>query len=566
MIRSRLSKLGTSFVFSILLWNHASFATSTKASKLSSITRMDMPKNKLDSQKDFLAPKEMNHEYRSPSQISATTLSKIIKEALTHHPSIEADKEALSAQDDLIEQATAGYKPSIDLRVSLGRDNFRRSFTTNSINPLPSTGSIALTRTDPSITIRQILFDGMGTASRVDRAHSQRHQARGTLGVTTDTATVEAASATIDVRRLQRLLRIVNNNIQFHQIMKEKVAEIVQAGATSISDLHQVEARLQDTHIAKSNIESELSLARAKFVEAVGMEPPTHIKRIRLPAYLLSTSAEMSVRMALDRNSSIKVAKSNVQIAETTHRESASKLVPTISLEFEGERDRNMSSTTGYQNRLTAMVVARHNLYNGGSDLAKSRETVKRLTESHARLNLARRQTERTVRSAWGEAKNARNKSMHLTKLIREKRHIRNSYLNEFTLGKRTLIDLLDAANDVFITEATRTSVDATADINIVTLSVGTAQFGEYLQNSENDEFENNDPEKNDFEPTLSLHEQESPLLLTPYQTEPLKAGLNKKMKPTQNNRVKKTSLKRKSIFEQRKEMRLNNLHLKSSA
>jgi adhesin transport system outer membrane protein len=560
MSRCSLSKLNICFVFSILLWSHASFATSAKASRPSHLITMDMPKNSLDTQKDFLVPKESIHEYRRPSQISATTLNKIIKEALIHHPSIEADKEALSAQDDLIEQATAGYKPSIDLRMSLGRDNFRRSFTINSINPLPSTGAIALTRTDPSITIRQILFDGMGTASRVDRAHSQRHQARGTLGVTTDTATVEAASATIDVRRLQRLLRIVNNNIQFHQIMKEKVAEIVQAGATTISDLHQVEARLQDTHIAKSNIESELSVARAKFVEAVGMEPPTHIKRVRLPAYLLSASAEMSVRMALDKNSSIKVAKSNVHIAETIHRESASKLVPTISLEFEGERDRNTGSTTGYQNRLTAMLVARHNLYNGGSDLAKSRETVKRLTEAHARLNLARRQIERTVRAAWGEAKNARNKSIHLTKLIREKRHIRNSYLNEFTLGKRTLIDLLDAANDVFITEATRTGVDATADVNTITLSVGTAQFGEYLQKSENDELEGNDSEKSDFEPTLYSPESESPLYLAPYQTTSLKTELKKKMKPTKN-----TSLKRKSIFEQRKEMRLNDLQAKLS-
>ena len=556
---SKLSKLGTCLVISIIVWGHVT-------SVALAVSGTDMPSDKTDSQKDLIDPKESAQEYIKASRISATTLNKIIKEALTHHPSIEADKEALSAQDDLIEQAAAGYKPSIDLRMSLGRDNFRRSFSTNSISPLPSTGTIALTRTDPSITIRQILFDGMGTASRVDRAYSQRHQAHGTLGVTTDTATVDAASATIDVRRLQRLLRIVNNNIRFHQVMKEKVAEIVQAGATSISDLYQVEARLQDTHISKSNIESELSVARAKFVEAVGMEPPTHIKRVRLPAHLLSTSAEMGVRMALDKNNSIKVAKSNVQIAETIHRESASKLVPTISLEFEGERDRNTSATTGYQNRLTAMLVARHNLYNGGSDLAKSRETVKRLTEAHARLTLARRQTERTVRAAWGEAKNARNKSAHLTKLIREKRHIRDSYLNEFTLGKRSLIDLLDAANDVFITEATRTSVDATADINTVILSVGTAQFGEYLQTLGDDEFEDEESWNNEPEPEPYFQEFQSPLYLTPYGTSPQKTGLKKKKKRVQSEALKKASLKRKTIFEQRKELRLNDFQGKSSA
>ncbi len=489
--------------------------------------------------------------------MSATTLNKIVQEALLHHPSIEADKQALSASDDVVEQAASGYRPSIDLRVSLGRDNFHRRFTVNSLNPLPSAGSISLTRTDPSITIRQILFDGMGTASRVDRAHSQRYQAHGTLGVTTDTATVDAATATIDLRRLQRLLRIVNNNIRFHEIMRDKVKEIAHAGAVPISDLHQVESRLQDTHVSKSNIESDLAVTRAKFLEAVGMEPPTHIKRVRLPAYLLSHSAEMGVRMALDKNNSIKVARSNIQIAETIHRETASKLVPTISLELEGERDRNTSATTGFQNRLTAMVVARHNLYNGGSDLAKSRETVKRLSEAHARLTLARRQTERTVRAAWAEAKNARNKSAHLTNLIREKRHIRDSYLHEFIIGKRSLIDLLDAANDVFITEATRTSIDATGDVNTVIFSVGTAQFGQYLQNLGDNGFEESEPEIT----TYPL----PPLQLTPYQTFPQKTDFKKKIRNSKSNGIKNTNLKRKSIFEQRKESRFSDVQDKSA-
>lgn len=537
MIRNRLSKLGIRFAFSIIILGHTILAIPAK---------IPTP------------------TYVKPSPTSATTLNKIVKEALTHHPSIEADKEALSAQEELIEQATAGYKPSIDLRMSLGRDNFRRDFSTNSLSPLPSAGTIALTRSDPSITIRQILFDGMGTASRVDRAYSQRYQARGTLGVTMDTATIDAASATIDMRRLQRLLRIVKKNIHFHQIMKEKVAEIVRAGAISISDLYQVETRLQDTYIAKSNIESELSVTRAKFIEATGREPPTYIKRIRLPAHLLPTSVEMAVRMALDKNHSIKVAKSNVQIAETIHRETASKLVPTITLELEGERDRNTSATTGYQNRLTAMVVARHNLYNGGSDLAKSRETVKRLTEAHARLTLARRQTERTIRAAWGEAKSAQSKSAHITKLIGEKRHIRDNYLKEFTLGKRSLIDLLDAANEVFITEASRTSADATADINTVTLSVGTAQFGEYLQRLGDDEPEESESWDNEPEPIPYFQEPQSPIQLTPYQISPQKVALKKKR--AQNDGMKNISLKRKSIFEQRKESRLNDFQGKSSA
>ena len=113
---------------------------------------------------------------KKPLKMASSTLGQIIQESLTNHPSIQADKEALSASDDLVDQAAAGYLPTVDMRMSLGRENIRRNFTIDALNPLASQGSLSSTRTDPSITIRQLLFDGMGVSARVDRARSQRHQ------------------------------------------------------------------------------------------------------------------------------------------------------------------------------------------------------------------------------------------------------------------------------------------------------------------------------------------------------------------------------------------------------
>ena len=553
MTRKILTQRGAFFIFFIMLWRMTTAGAAV-------IPQTDWPHHQTNATDPFDSKTyPEDYKYKRPLKMSATTLPKIVKEALTHHPSIEADKEAFNATDDVIDQAAAGYMPSVDLRVSLGRDHIRRDFKVNTLSPTGSAGSLSTTRSDPSITIRQILFDGRGTASRVGRARSQRHQAHGTLGVTTDTAMVDAASATIDVRRLQRLLRIVDHNIQFHQAMKANVKEIVQAGAAPASDLFQVESRLQDTFVSRANIQSDLEVARAKFIEVVGKEPPDSIRRIHLPGYLTSTTVEMAVRMALDNNNSVKVAKSNVQIAEMNHQETNSKMVPTITFELEGERDQNMGGTSGFQKRFTAMLVARHNLFNGGADFAKSRETVKRLAETRARLSLARRQTERTIRAAWGEAKNARAKSAHLTRLIREKRHLRDSYLHEFTVGKRTLIDILDAANDVFITEASRTTVDATWDMNVVVLSVGTSQFKGYINRTE--ESGPGESELNDKGSTYYTSNSEPSLHLVPYHMPPQKNAL----KPKKNNQIKNMPLKRKSIFEIRKEERQNALPVKSN-
>lgn len=488
--------------------------------------------------------KDASKKYQRPLGTAGQTLDKIVQDALNYHPSIEADKEAFSASKDVIDQAVAGYMPSVDMRMSLGRENIRRDFKVTALNPLPNTGAISSTRSDPSLSIRQILFDGMGTASRVARARSQRHQAFGTLGVTTDSIVVDAASATIDLWRLQNLLQIVDKNIQFHQMMRNKVAEIVQAGAAPISDLYQMEARLQDTMVSKNSILSDLEAARSKFIEVVGKEPPSHVKQVHLPTHLIPASVDAAVKMALDNNSAIKVARSNVQIAEANYRESGSKLMPTISLEFEGEKDRNMSGTVGFQDRLTAMVVARHNVFNGGADMAKSREATKRITEARARVDVSRRQTERTIRSAWGEIKNTRTKANYLKALIREKRQIRDSYLSEFTLGKRTLTEILDAADGVFMAEASYTTAVATTDINTIVLSVGTGQFLPYIKKDYAERLPDDDI-SGAFPPEEMIPQVSVPL--------PVKKSQVKDITPKS---LQKIPFNRKTIFDQRKEAR----------
>jgi hypothetical protein len=135
--------------------------------------------------------------------------------------------------------------------------------------------------------------------------------------------------------------------------------------------------------------------------------------------------------------------------------------------------------------------------------------------------------------------------------LIKEKRNIRSTYLEEFTLGKRTLMDVLDATNDVYITEATRTTVDATVDINIVVLSVGTGQFQRYLRSTD---FE--DGEENEFtpDPIPDAHYSEPEVQFTSY-ADP---SPEKTLKTQEIIKVKKAPAKRKSVFDLRKEERLN--------
>jgi hypothetical protein len=105
--------------------------------------------------------------------------------------------------------------------------------------------------------------------------------------------------------------------------------------------------------------------------------------------------------------------------------------------------------------------------------------------------------------------------------------------------------------------------VDATADSNIIVLSVGTSQFKGYM-NRGDDESEVHDPKTDQDLPPLYTPKLEPPSLSLASYPDPSSKETSKEPK---RSKIKNTSLmKRKSIFQMRKESRENALSDKSTA
>ena len=144
--------------------------------------------------------------------------------AIQTHPTIAAAKDLRSAADAGVDQARAGFFPTIDARVAEGpartTNSTTRARSTRSPN---SPQSDFLYRTDSSVTITQSLFDGALTRSSTDAARATFDAAGFQLLDAGEALGLRAVSSFLDVIRSRGLLELARNNLVQHQDIVDRI-------------------------------------------------------------------------------------------------------------------------------------------------------------------------------------------------------------------------------------------------------------------------------------------------------------------------------------------------------
>src|SRR5690606_26274275 len=101
-----------------------------------------------------------------------------------------------------------------------------------------------------------------------------------------------------------------------------------------------------------------------------------------------------------------------------------------------------------------AEVVARWNIFNGGIDIAAREEQIRRSGELRMSVSVAHREIENEVRQSWERRIWLRRQRDSLTRQSQVSRQLLQSYQDQFRIGSRSLLDLLNTQNNAFSTEA----------------------------------------------------------------------------------------------------------------
>ncbi|NWL76087.1 channel protein TolC [Pseudomonas taiwanensis] len=379
------------------------------------------------------------------TQIHAMTLTDAIQSTLDKHPELLASAQNRLVADEEVKVAKGGYLPTVDLITGVGREQSDSPTT----RALGDHNKETLNFRDAELRLRQMLFDGFNTPNEVDRTQSVvNSRAYFTLG-TAESLALRTVEVYLEVLKRREMVVLARNNLMAHERIHDQIGLRSERGVGSTADFDQAEARLA---LAKNNLYTEevnLADAEANFYSAVGLPAdelvePSSVKP-EMPSDLLA--ARQGV---MDTNPLLKSAQADVQAAESQYESAKAPFYPRLDAELATTADDNVQGDEGHYNTWRAGVVMNYNLYNGMRDKARLQAAAYQVNQSMDIRNNALRVLNENLSLAWNAMENARKQTPEARSYADYTARVREAYQQQFGLGQRTLLDLLDSENELF--------------------------------------------------------------------------------------------------------------------
>ncbi len=360
---------------------------------------------------------------------------------VTTNPAMEAAKENRRAQVFELKQGRGLYYPRIDLSADVGPEWTHTRATEPSETWL---------RYDSRISLTQLLFDGFEREALIERRASRLDGAAIRVEERTETLSLDTAEVYLDVLRYRDLIGIARENIAVHESILSQVRQRVEGGESGVGDLQQTESRLAAARDTVVTTEQDRMDAEARFDAIVGAEPEGLVPAPSLAGYLPGR-VEEAVSFAVNNSPTLRARAAQIDEAKAFHREAAAAYYPTIELVLQHSRNYNVDAVAGINNDASALLQLNWNLFNGGIDTARRTELAHRIGEERAQTMNVERNIARETRVSWNALQAARSRVSILREQVASNSEVVETYRQEFLIGQRDLLDLLDSENELFL-------------------------------------------------------------------------------------------------------------------
>ncbi len=403
----------------------------------------------------------------APGWVDAKTIKEAAETAVATHPEVGQLRFSRRAIQHELRAARGAYLPSVDVRGAIGHEWVNDPTTRARAGRAPGeSGWIDMNRYEAGVSLRQLLFDGFGTTSDVNR---QFYRVESSAHRTMDTAqaiALRAIEAYLELQRTQRIVDIAIQNVRVHEEILRRVQARARGGRGPQSDVDQAQARLSNAQANVATARKQYGDALALYIQAVG-EPPTGLTDTSSPDGQLPPSVEEAVGAAVDQAPAVRAALADVRVAHAAVGIADSRFFPVITAEANYNFLYNADGVRGQSQQFTLMLVGRWNIYRGGTDTARKRESVARLYEARETLERSRREVAQQTRVSWNAVQSARERRVALQQQLQANERVRVAYSQQFDRGRRTLLDLLDIQNEIFNNQTALATEEATVRFGI---------------------------------------------------------------------------------------------------
>ncbi len=403
----------------------------------------------------LLAPVALIFGVMTPAVIAepVSDFRQAVTQTVLTNPRVNASWYNFEATREAQTSARGGYFPSVDLNAEIGEENRD--------TPLIDTGNYS--RDAVRFSITQMLFDGFQTREEVSRLGYEKLSRYYDLKRASEETALEAADAYLDTMRYQKLVKLAENNYIVHRQVFDKIAERTGGGVSQGVDLEQAAGRVA---LAESNLLTEMTNlfdVRSRFQRIVGDLPADELMMPTVPTSMIPQLREGALNQAYEQSPEINAAIENLRSTQAALNSTNAPMMPRVDLRYRNEVEHDTDGFDGTFDEEAIELVLTYNLFRGGADSARKREFYNRYNGAIEERKQACLNVRQNVMIAFNEIKALEEQLVYLDRNQLSQDKTRRAYRDQFDLGQRTLLDLLDSQNEYFDTQ--RSYVSAQADL-----------------------------------------------------------------------------------------------------
>jgi outer membrane protein, adhesin transport system len=396
----------------------------------------------------------------------------VVLQAIEYNPEVQARWHEFQASTQDISIARAGYLPTADISATAGKVD--RDFD----------GRDKYSTRQLELTLSQSLFQGFRTQGRIEQFSNANQVRYLELLNSVETTALEATKAYQDVLRYRGLVVLATENFAKHKEVFGQIENRTRAGVGRGVDLEQVAGRLA---LAETNLLTEtanLHDVSARYLRVVGRAPEQQLGAINLDSLTLPRTRDDALQMALQGNPGFHAAIKNISAAQAVVKVERSGYYPKAeirarqvkSLNNNGFDERTDPSARGKESAIELALT--YNLFAGGANRAAVRRSLDEVNIAKDLRDQACGDLRQVTQIAFNDIGRLSSQLVPLQQHKLSSNKVRTAYGDQFAIGQRTLLDLLDAENEYF--QASRAYASAQSDLVIAKLRT-MAAFGKLL-------------------------------------------------------------------------------------
>lgn len=381
---------------------------------------------------------------------------------------------------DLAASIGSNFLPSIDYTYGVGNEIKRDPITPgNGVSGGPTGVNRNFGRTNREIAIRQNLFNGFASVYDAKRLNYASRSKLYEVENTSQIIANDTSKAYIDLVRNRTLVSLAEDNYVTLKTLYEQLKQKADAGVAKKSDVEQAQSRLSLADYNLTVEGSNLHDNEARFQKLVGTLPPKEVDTNITISKEIPKDVTAALNKAQLNNPALVSSFEDIKAQDALSKQKLSPLIPRV--DFKGFYDRNTNSNgiDGVYHDEGIQIDLTWNLFRGGADANSFAKERKLYDAAINRRDSVCRDVREQLEVGYNDIKKFTEQVAYLDQRQISIEKARDAYRKQFEINQRSLIDLLNAENELF--EAKRAYTNAFHDLQIAYVRTHT-QMGDVLQ------------------------------------------------------------------------------------